>query len=318
MRVHRSLAEVPAAPTGRAVALGTFDGVHLGHRRVIGSAVERARAGGLVATVVTFDPHPLRILRPDEPPRLLTTTDRKVDLIAELGVEELVAIPFTAELSRQSAEDFCEQVLAGALDARSVSVGANFHFGHGATGDAALLRGRPEFDTEVVELVQQGGESISSSRIRRLLEEGDVARAADLLGAPYSLAGPVIEGDRRGRDLNMPTANIEPPADVILPGAGIYAAIATADGIRPTPAAVSIGVRPTFDDSGKVLVEAHLIGFGGDLYGRTLRLSFLERLRDEVRFDSAAELVEQMQRDVEQARAAAKEHLAGSAGTSVQ
>jgi len=304
MRVYKSLADVPAKASGRAVALGTFDGVHLGHRRVIGSAVDRARERGLVATVATFDPHPLRVLRPDQPPQLLTTTDQKIALVSELGVDELVAIPFTPELSRQSAEDFCEQVLAAALGARSVSVGANFHFGHGAAGDAALLRARPEFETQVVELVQHGGDSISSSRIRTLLAEGDVAGAAELLGAPYTIAGPVVEGDRRGRELDMPTANIDPPADVMLPASGIYAALATVNGDR-LPAAVSIGVRPTFESEGDLRVEAHLIGFDGDLYGRTVSLAFLERLRDEVRFESANELVEQMKKDVEQARAAA-------------
>jgi riboflavin kinase/FMN adenylyltransferase len=303
MRVYRSLADVPAEASGRAVALGTFDGVHLGHRRVIGSAVDRARENGLVATVATFDPHPLRVLRPEQPLQLLTTTDQKIALIGELGVDELVAIPFTPELSRQSAEDFCEQVLAGALGARSVSVGANFRFGHAAAGDAALLRARPEFETDVVELVQHGGDSISSSRIRALLAEGDVAGAAELLGAPYSITGPVVEGDRRGRELNVPTANIEPPEDVILPARGIYAAIATANGSRPTAAAVSIGVRPTFETEGDLRVEAHLIGFDDDLYGRMVSLTFLERLRDEVRFDSPEELVEQMQKDVEQASA---------------
>jgi riboflavin kinase / FMN adenylyltransferase len=302
MRVHRSLSDVPPAPAGRALALGTFDGVHLGHRRVIASAVERAREGGLVSTVVTFDPHPLCVLRPDEPPRLLTTTDQKIDLISELGVDELVTIPFTPELSRQSAEDFCDQVLVGALGARWVSVGRNFHFGHGAAGDAALLASRPEFETDVVELVEHGGDSVSSSRIRNLLAEGEVAHAAELLGAPYSLVGSVVEGDRRGRDLGVPTANIEPPAEVVVPAPGIYAGIAAANGISPTPAAISIGVRPTFDTGGDLRVEAHLIGFTGDLYGREMKLSFLERLRDEVRFDSVEELVEQMRKDVEQAR----------------
>jgi riboflavin kinase / FMN adenylyltransferase len=304
MRGYRSLSDVPPASAGRAVALGTFDGVHLGHRRVIGSAVERARERGLVAAVVTFDPHPLRVLRPEEPTRLLTTTERKIDLVAELGVDEVIAIPFTADFSRQSAEEFCERVLARTLDARSVSVGANFRFGHGAAGDAALLSSRPEFDADVVELVQRGEESISSSRIRDLLADGDVARAAELLGAPYTLTGPVVEGDRRGRELGVPTANIEPPAEVVVPGAGIYAAMG-ATGDERTPAAVSIGVRPTFESDGEMRVEVHLIDFEGDLYGRTLKLAFLERLRDEVRFDSAEELVDQMRRDVDQARAVA-------------
>lgn len=304
MRVHRSLDDVRAEAPGRAVALGTFDGVHRGHRQVIGSAVERARDRGLVATVATFEPHPLRVLRPEQPPQLLTTIDRKIELIAELGVDELVAIPFTPQLSRQSAEDFCAEVLASALGARWVTIGANFRFGRGAAGDAALLRARPEFETEVVELVQQGDDSISSSRIRSLLAEGDVAGAAELLGAPYTIAGPVVEGDRRGRELNMPTANIEPPTDVILPAAGIYAALATMNGER-RPAAVSIGVRPTFETAGDLVVEAHLIGFEGDLYGQLVGLVFLERLRDEVRFESADELVAQMQKDVQQASAVA-------------
>ena len=304
MRVYRSLSDVPAAPAGRALALGTFDGVHRGHRQVIGSAVDRARERGLVSTVVTFDPHPLQVLRPDEPPALLTDTEQKIALISDLGVDELVAIPFTPELSRQAAEDFCDEVLVGRLGARSVSVGSNFRFGHGAAGDAALLRSRPEFDSDVVELVQDGGESISSSRIRGLLGDGDVAAAAELLGAPFTVSGPVVKGDGRGRELDMPTANVEPPAGVIVPAPGIYAALATADGDR-RPAAVSIGVRPTFETKGDLRLEAHLIGFDGDLYGRTLQLSFLERLRDEVRFDSPQELVEQMKKDVDQARGVA-------------
>jgi riboflavin kinase / FMN adenylyltransferase len=305
MDVYRSLSEIPPQPAGRAIALGTFDGVHLGHRRVIGSAVEAARERGLVSMVVTFDPHPLQVLSPDDPPRLLTTTDRKIELVSELGVQELVTIPFTPELSRQSADDFCEQVLAGTLGARSVSVGENFRFGHGAAGDAGLLRGRDEFDTTVVELVQQGGDSISSSRIRALLEEGDVAAAARLLGAPFTLAGRVVEGDRRGRELDMPTANLEVPANVAIPADGIYAGIAKTADMPDTAAAISIGVRPTFETAGGRLVEAHLIGFDGDLYGRTVSLELLERLRDEERFDSPQELIEQMKRDVEQAKTVA-------------
>ena len=305
MRVLRSLSEVPPEPAGRALALGTFDGVHLGHRQVIGSALERARDRGLVAAVVTFDPHPLEVLRPDRPPRLLTTTERKIELVSALGLDELVAIPFTAELSRQSAEEFCDQVLVATLGARSVSVGANFHFGHDAAGDAALLRSRPEFETEVVELVADEGESISSSRIRLLVDAGDVAGAARLLGAPYALSGTVKQGDRRGRELGIPTANLDVPEQQLLPAPGIYAATAGGAAIEgDLPAAVSIGVRPTFG-GGELLVEAHLIGFEGDLYGQVLQIEFLARLRDEERFDSAADLVEQMKRDVEQARAVA-------------
>jgi riboflavin kinase/FMN adenylyltransferase len=305
MRVIRSLPEVPREPAGRALALGTFDGVHMGHRKVIGSALERARERGLVATVVTFDPHPLEVLRPDRPPRLLTTIERKIELVSALGLDELVAIPFTEELSRQSAEEFCDQVLVATLGARSVSVGANFHFGHDAAGDAALLRSRPEFDTDVVELVEHEGEPVSSSRIRLLIDAGDVAAAARLLRAPYALAGPVLEGAGRGRELDMPTANIAPPAQMVLPAYGIYAGIASAEGVPDTAAAISIGVRPTFESGGAVLVEAHLIDFEGDLYNRILQLELLERLRDEERFDAPQDLVDQMKRDVEQARTVA-------------
>jgi len=305
MRVLRSLSQVPREPAGRALALGTFDGVHLGHREVIGSALGRARERGLVAAVVTFDPHPLEVLRPDRPPRLLTTIERKIELVSALGLDELVAIPFTAELSRQTAEEFCDQVLVATLGARSVSVGANFHFGHDAAGDADLLRSRPQFDTDVIELVAHDGESISSSRIRALVDAGDVAAAARLLGAPYALAGTVKQGDRRGRELGMPTANLDVPEQQLLPAPGIYAATAAGESLEgELPAAVSIGVRPTFG-GGELLVEAHLIGFEGDLYGRRLRLEFLERLRDEERFESAEDLVEQMRKDVAQAQAVA-------------
>jgi riboflavin kinase/FMN adenylyltransferase len=305
MRVYRSLSDVPPQRAGRALALGTFDGVHRGHRRVIGSALERARERGLTSTVVTFDPHPLKVLRPDDPPRLLTTTDRKIELVGRLGADELLAIPFTPELSRQSAEEFCDQVLVGILGARSVSVGENFRFGHRAAGDASVLQAQPQFETDVVELVADGGEPISSSRIRRLIEEGDVAAAATLLDSPYALDGPVVEGDRRGRELDMPTANIDPPADVVVPANGIYAGFARATGLPDTAAAISIGVRPTFESAGPRLVEAHLIGFDGDLYGKVLQLELLERLRDETRFESADELVDQMRKDVQQAQAVA-------------
>ena len=299
MDVFRSLAEVKPAGEGRSIALGTFDGVHRGHRRVIGTAVEHAREQGLRPIVVTFDPHPLRVLQPAEPPALLTDTVAKAEIAEELGAQELLAIPFTKELSQMEPEDFIAGVLVGVLGTRQVSVGANFRFGHGARGDVDLLRSRPEFQTTVVPLVEYGDSPVSSSRIRDLVAAGDVVAAADLLGAPYRMEGDVVTGDARGRELDMRTANIAPAPGVLIPQAGIYAAMARVDG-REVPAAVSIGVRPTFEDDGDLRVEAHLIGWEGDLYGRRLRLSFLERLRDEVRFDSADELVEQMRKDVAQ------------------
>ncbi len=301
MRAHR-LDAVPDAPEGRAVAMGTFDGVHRGHRRVIESARDWAREHGTRASVVTFDPHPLQILRPDEPTKLLTTTEVKAKLIEQLGMDEMIVIPFTHELSMVEPDAFCRDVLIGRLGARRVSVGANFRFGHGAAGDADYLRGRPEFETEVIPLIESAGQTVSSSRIRDLVSAGAVADAAELLGAPFMLAGTVVEGAGRGSGLDMPTANLAPADEVVVPASGIYAARATLDDGEEIASAVSIGVRPTFEEAGELKVEAHLIDFEGDLYGRRLQLAFLARLRGEVRFDSAEALVEQMQKDVEQVR----------------
>ncbi len=302
MDVYRSLAEVPVAPEGRSIALGTFDGVHRGHRRVIGTAVERGGEQGLRVMVVTFDPHPLEVLRPDDAPLRLTDTSAKAELAGALGARELLAIPFTPELSRMSPGAFVGDVLVGVIGTRHLSVGSNFRFGHEARGDVALLEASPEFGTDIVPLVEHGDEPVSSSRIRDLVTAGDVAAAADLLGAPYRMEGSVVAGDARGRELDMRTANLETPAGFVIPAAGIYAATARVDGEEneEAAAAVSIGVRPTFEDAGDLRVEAHLIGWAGDLYGRRLRLSFLERLRDEVKFESPQDLQRQMRDDVEQ------------------
>jgi riboflavin kinase / FMN adenylyltransferase len=297
MEVLRDLAAVRPAPDGRAIAVGTFDGVHLGHRRVIGSAVDWGRSHGSRVAVVTFDPHPLELLRPGEPPHLLSPTAIKADLIAGLDVDELIVIPFTDEFSRLEAEEFCHDVLAGKLAARHVSVGENFRFGHKAQGDASLLRNCDEFETAVVQIVEHGGAPVSSTRIRELLEQGDVAGATELLGAPFQLEGIVTEGDARGRLLGIPTANVTPEPNLLVPGKGIYAGRAL-----DHPAAISVGVRPTFEEDGELLVEAYLLDFTGDLYGRMLRVVFLERIRDELRFDSADELVAQMRRDLERTR----------------
>jgi riboflavin kinase/FMN adenylyltransferase len=297
MRVYKALRDVPAAPEGRALAVGTFDGVHLGHRRVIEGAVSWGRDRGIPVAVVTFDPHPLHVLSPKDEPRLLTPTPVKADLIESLGVDELLVIPFTTEFSRLEADRFCGEVLKGMLGARYVSVGANFRFGHEAKGDAALLESRDDFETAVVPLVQKGSDPVSSTRIRSLVEGGDVAAAAQLLAAPFQLDGRVVRGDGRGRSLGMPTANVEPAPDVVVPGIGVYAGSALGH-----PAAISVGVRPTFEADGRMLIEAYLLDFEGDLYGNTLRLAFAERLRDELRFDSAEDLVQQMRRDVERVR----------------
>jgi len=287
MRVTRLPDIEPGGTTSdaaRRVAIGTFDGVHLGHREVIRGC----------ETVLTFDPHPLAVLAPDALPKLLDSFAIKRDLIAGLGVEELVVIPFDRDFAQRSAEDFIEQVLIERLRAAHVSVGENFRFGNAARGDAAMLESRPEFETRVAPLVEVRGETVSSSQIRGLVAAGDVRGAAELLGSPFLLEGEVVSGDRRGRTLGMPTANIVPDDRLAHPGHGVYAAFA-----HGQPAAVNVGVRPTFDTGRGLLVEAHLLDFDGDLYGEIMRVAFLERLRGERRFESAEALSEQMQRDAE-------------------
>lgn len=287
--IVRELDELPRRP--RTVAIGTFDGVHLGHRAVIDAS----------DTVLTFDPHPVTVIHPEARPKLLTSFAIKRDLLAVLGVAELVVIRFDANFAAKSAEEFIDEVLIGRLRATQVSVGENFRFGRGARGDAALLRTRKEFETRVVPLVEVAGEDVSSSHVRALVAAGELRKAADYLGHPFVLDGQVVAGDARGRELGMPTANIVPDDHLVCPGHGVYVGTGIVDGVSHQ-AAISVGVRPTFETGRGLLIEAHLLDFSGDLYGRTLRVSFLERLRGERRFDSTAALVEQMRRDVEQAR----------------
>ena len=283
------LDEVEQRPDRRRhVAIGTFDGVHLGHRAVIGDA----------DTVLTFEPHPLAVIKPEAMPKLLMPFDIKRDVIAGLGVEELVVIGFNREFQELSAERFVEEFLVGRLGASQVRVGENFRFGKGARGDAEFLRSRSEFETEVVPMVDVEGETVSSTQIRALVAAGDVGRAARFLGAPFLLEGEVVVGDGRGRELGMPTANLVPDPRYVCPGHGVYAAWA-----HGQPAAVNVGVRPTFDSGRGLLVEAYLLDFSGDLYGQTLRVAFVERMRGERRFESVDALVDQMHRDVEQVRA---------------
>ncbi|MDQ3991634.1 MAG: riboflavin biosynthesis protein RibF [Actinomycetota bacterium] len=274
-------------PPRRQVAIGTFDGVHLGHRKVIRGS----------DTVLTFDPHPLAVIHPEAMPKLLTPFPVKRDLIAGLEVQELVVIPFDRAFAEQSAEDFVERVLIDQLGAAQVSVGENFRFGKSARGEPDFLRRYEQFETRVVPLVEAGGETVSSSHIRGLIAAGEVRRASEFLGGPFLFEGEVVQGDGRGRSLGIPTANIVPDDRYACPGHGVYAAWA-----HGYPAAVNVGVRPTFDTGRGVLVEAHLIGFDEELYGETLRIAFIERMRGERRFDSVPQLVEQMRRDVDQAR----------------
>jgi riboflavin kinase / FMN adenylyltransferase len=285
------LTDIPVRPPGEAeprrVAIGTFDGVHVGHREVI-------RGND---TVLTFDPHPQAVINPDAAPKLVMPFSLKRDVIAGLGVKELVVIPFDREFASRSAEEFVEHVLIGQLGARSVSVGENFRFGQRARGTAEFLSSHDEFETRVVPLVEVAGEAVSSSQIRGLVAAGDVKKAAEFLGGPFMMEGEVAHGDKRGRELGMPTANIVPDDRLVSPGHGVYAAWA-----HGHPAAVNVGVRPMFETGRGLLVEAYLIDFEGDLYGQELRVAFVDRMRGEKRFESIEALKEQMQRDVEQVR----------------
>jgi riboflavin kinase/FMN adenylyltransferase len=237
------------------------------------------------------------VIRPEAAPKLLTSLDAKAELIEALGVQELVVIPFDERFAQQSPQEFIDHVLMERLCAERVSVGENFRFGHRAAGDPAMLQEDTRFETSVVPLVEVEGEVVSSSHIRGLVLAGEVEVAARFLGGPFELRGEVVEGDRRGRTLGFPTANIVPDEALVCPGHGVYAA--RADGAC---AAVSVGVRPTFGTGRAVLVEAYLIDREVDLYGRRLAVQFIQRLRGERRFESAEALVEQMRADVETTR----------------
>jgi riboflavin kinase / FMN adenylyltransferase len=309
----------------RRVAVGSFDGVHLGHREVIRGS----------DSVLTFDPHPSAIVAPQHTPKLLTPLDLKAELVEALGVQELIVVPFDADFAKRSAQEFIDEVLVGTLGATYVSVGENFRFGNRAKGDPRMLAEDERFSTRVTPLLEVDGEVVSSSHIRGLVLAGEVEHAARFLGAPFRMRGEVVHGDERGRELGFPTANLIPDDALVCPGHGVYACLADtltphdppsrgAGGGRPEghtqraqgkqagtpsgaqtgglPAAVNIGVRPTFDTGRGELIEAYILNFDDELYGKELRLDFLSRLRGERRFSSAEELVEQMHRDVERTR----------------
>ena len=285
MKVARAIGELERRP--RAVALGTFDGVHLGHRRVLEAALA---ARDLTSTVVTFDPHPRIALGYEV--ELLATLERRLELIAELGIEEALVVEFGLEVARLAPEEFAGQVLRP-LGTHVVVAGANFRFGRGRTGDLALLR-RLGFEVRTVPLV----EGVSSSRIRDLVRAGEIERGATLLGRPPELEGTVVAGDARGGTLGFPTANLRLEPQLLVPQFGIYAG--AAEGSR---AAISIGTNPHYGGEER-RIEAHLLDFDGDLYGRRLLLQLWRRLRDERAFPSEEELIAQIARDVEETRAA--------------
>lgn len=303
MQVVTSLLEVPDKGSGNLVAIGSFDGVHLGHQAIINELVREARKRLGQAIVMTFEPHPEEVLRPGKGPKLLTSREEKSRLLADLGVDVHLVLPFTRTFAGLAPEEFVKTALDDGLRAKTVMVGFNFTFGAGGAGDATRLRALGAelgIPVRIFEPVTVGEETVSSSSIRQLLSEGRVDTAAALLGRPYQLQGPVIHGDHRGRQIGFPTANIEVSLDRQIPGRGVYAVRVRMNG-EIYPGMANIGSRPTFD-GGDSRLEVHLIDFEGDLYGRSLAVEFVAWLRDERAFAGAAELRAQLQADLARTR----------------
>ncbi|MHB8858676.1 MAG: bifunctional riboflavin kinase/FAD synthetase [Thermoleophilia bacterium] len=307
MRVYREIDEVPAGK--RVVAIGTFDGVHIGHQKIIGDAVAAAKANGARSMVMTFHPHPLSIIAPDHCPPILTPLNIKTDLISNLGADELLIIPFTEEFSRLSPDVFCEMLFSSQLGAIQVIVGDNFRFGYKAGGDIKFLEeyGKKVGMKVVAEpLVTAADEPISSTRIRNLLVEGRLSEVRQILSRPPSTHGKVVHGDKRGRTLGVRTANIEARVECIFPGKGVYLADLFI-GNEPYACLVNVGQNPTFcstdeDSEERMRIEAHILDFDRNLYGFNVRIDFLERLRDEKKFDGPEQLVAQIKKDIAAAR----------------
>jgi riboflavin kinase/FMN adenylyltransferase len=289
---------------GIVVALGNFDGVHVGHQVVLRRAVEEGRRRGRRVVAVTFDPHPRAVLAPGNQPKLLTTLELRREALLRYGVDEVREIRFDEELSRKSPEEFVRDVLVGEIGAEVVVVGENFRFGHKAAGNAVdlgrLMRGLGGGAYAVPVRSEEGKSPISSTHIRALIAEGEVEEAAKLLGRPYVLRGEVVVGDRRGKSIGFPTANVVPDPEVVVPARGVYAGFVRV-GKDIYAACTNVGVAPTFQ-RGEGRVEAYLIDFEGDLYGCVVDVSFVRRVRPEMRFSGVDELKEQIAQDVEEAR----------------
>lgn len=306
MEIVRGVESLPLDRGPVIATVGFFDGVHVGHQRVIGRTVEIARQGRLPPVAVTFNRHPREILTPGKEPRLLTTTERKTKLIQALGVEILVILEFTEEFSRWSPEEFVERVLVEGLQVERVVVGANFTFGHKAKGTLDVLNElgvKLGFEAEGADLLELDGRRVSSSSIRDALAEGSLDWPERALGRRYAVDGEVVSGHGRGDGLGYPTANLQTWPRLLLPGNGIYAGRATVGDVT-NAAAIDVGTNPTFGVE-PLHVEAFLLDFEGDLVGEQLDVEFWERLRDEVKFDSSEELIRQIAEDVERTRAIA-------------
>jgi riboflavin kinase/FMN adenylyltransferase len=292
------------------VTVGNFDGLHVGHRAIIDTVVERARQLGGEAVVYTFEPHPRKVLQPDRAPRRLTTIAQKVELLTQTGVDTVILEPFTPEFAKIPAEVFIREILYGKIRPVELYVGYDFHFGRERGGSMRLLAElgpKLGFSVTIIPEVSVDAGDVNSTRIRQMLYKGRVEEAFAMLGRSYTIQGRVVPGDRRGHEIGFPTANIEPENE-ILPAAGVYAGrlrfLDKGDPPRGSeyPAVTNVGVRPTFGDEQRLVAEAHLLDFEGDVYGRQVELSFTHHLRDERRFTGVAALREQIAKDVEEGR----------------
>ncbi|MEU9452335.1 bifunctional riboflavin kinase/FAD synthetase [Streptomyces sp. NPDC048277] len=308
MQRWRGLEDIPEDWGRSVVTIGSYDGVHRGHQLIIRHAVDRARELGIPAVVVTFDPHPSEVVRPGSHPPLLAPHHTRAELMADLGVDAVLILPFTTEFSKLSAADFVVKVLVDKLHAKAVVEGPNFRFGHKAAGNVEFLteQGKVyDFEVEVVDLYVRGeaggGEPFSSTLTRRLVAEGDMAGAREILGRPHRVEGVVVRGAQRGRELGFPTANVETLPHTAIPADGVYAGFLHAQG-ETMPAAISVGTNPQFDGTERT-VEAYAIDrVGLDLYGLHVAVDFLAYVRGQARFDSLDALLEQMAEDVKRCR----------------
>lgn len=310
MQLFQKLTDFPASLRGGALAIGNFDGVHRGHEQLIGHLNRHADQLNGAAIVFTFDPHPVRILRPDQCPPPLTWTNRKADLLAELGVDAVIAYPTNQQLLDLSYREFFEQVVVEHIGAKAMVEGPNFFFGHNRAGDTAKLGQlcrEHQIELSIVDPALIDEQFISSSRIRDLIKQGDVNQAAQMLTHPYRIRGMVTHGAARGSTIGFPTANLG-AIDTLVPGAGVYAGRTYVDG-RVHWSAINIGTNPTFGERA-IKVESHLLDFEGSLYGMPIEVDFVARLRNIKTFSSATELTDQLQRDIAQTRSLAR-HYAG-------
>jgi riboflavin kinase/FMN adenylyltransferase len=301
MRVIRQLSELPEVPRASAVSVGNFDGVHLAHQQLLKRVIETARASNALAAVITFEPHPARILRPERAPSLLTSTAHKTGLIEKLGIDLLLILPFTEKLARISPEDFVRTILVDGLHAVSVHVGPNFRFGYRQAGNTQVLDelGRQHgFRVEILPMLEVRGERVSSSHVRQLLVEGRVRIAARLLGRPYSTGGPVVQGMGVGSKQTVPTLNLA-PIEELIPREGVYIT-RTRLGEKVHESVTNVGHKPTFGDH-RLTVESHLLDFAGEIDDAEMEVEYLYRLRDEKKFPDAVALKTQIQKDVRRA-----------------